>query len=86
MSDIEAAASEGKSTRGARPMLAPMRAILVAAVVSTFVAPSMHPPPGTPCVGFYATTCSIIELIPDDPSQTPGDVRDAVCRRTDCTA
>jgi hypothetical protein len=67
-------------------MLTPMRAILLAAVASTFAAPAMDPPPGTPCVGFYATTCSIIELIPDDPSQTPGDVQDAVCRRTDCPA
>ncbi len=65
---------------------ASVRVLLFAAVLSTFPGPALDPPPGTPCVGFYATTCSLIELVPDDPSRLPADVHDAVCRRTGCPA
>jgi hypothetical protein len=36
--------------------------------------------PGVPCVGFYFTTCSLIDVVPEDPQS----VVDALCRRADC--
>ncbi|MGH9284032.1 MAG: hypothetical protein ACRD0S_13975 [Acidimicrobiales bacterium] len=61
------------------------RVLLVAVALAGFTGPALENP-GVPCVGFYFTTCSVIDLVPDDPSQTPGDVRDAACRRVDCPA
>lgn len=62
-----------------------MRALFmaVAAVVAGFAAPALENP-GVPCVGFYLSTCSVIDLVPEDPSQTPGAVAEALCRRVDC--
>jgi hypothetical protein len=60
-----------------------VRALLVALVWAGFAAPALENP-GVPCVGFYFTTCSLIELVPNDPSQAPAEVEGAVCRRIDC--
>lgn len=63
-----------------------MRALLAAAaVVAALTSPALENP-GVPCVGFYFTTCSLIDLVPDDPTQTPGDVAEALCRQADCPA
>lgn len=62
-----------------------MRALVIALMLAGFTSPALENP-GAPCVGFYFTTCSIIELVPEDPSQTPGEVTGAICRRTDCPA
>ena len=61
-----------------------MRALLTALMVlAGFAGPALENP-GAPCVGFYLTTCSIIELVPEDPSQAPDEVTGVLCRRTDC--
>jgi hypothetical protein len=62
-----------------------MRALLAAVVVAVFASPALENP-GVPCVGFYVTTCSLIDLVPENPAETPGAVVDTLCRRVDCPA
>jgi hypothetical protein len=45
-----------------------VRALLVAVVLAAFAGPALENP-GVPCVGFYFTTCSLIDLVPDSSPQ-----------------
>jgi hypothetical protein len=48
-----------------------VRALLAAVVLAVFAGPTLDNP-GVPCVGFYFTTCSLIDLVPKSPPHGVG--------------